>query len=180
MGERMGRWIVRAAVAAAVAGVIALGWAQRRRFAPVTAGDRAPAYAAPSLAGDTVSLGALRGKVVLLNVWATWCAPCRWEMPALDRLHRALRDRGLEVVAVSVDAAPGGPDGAVREMVEELGLSFTVLVDPAGEVRRRFGVSGLPTTFLIGRDGTVLERVLGPARWDRAPHADRVREALEG
>ncbi len=186
MTERARGWLLRALAFAALAAVIALGWARRDRFAPVGVGDRARAYAAPSLAGDSVSLASLRGRVVLLNVWATWCEPCRWEMPALERLQRTLRDRGLEVVAVSVDAAPGGPaalaapGGAVRAMVEELGLSFTVLLDPAGEVRRRFGVTALPTTFLIDRHGIVVERVVGPARWDESPHADRVREVLEG
>ncbi|HEX6938732.1 MAG TPA: TlpA disulfide reductase family protein [Longimicrobiales bacterium] len=185
MGRFRG-WLPHGLVFAALAGLITLGWLRRDRFDPVAAGDRAPDYAAVTLAGDTLSLASLRGNIVLLNVWATWCAPCRREMPALERLYRALRDRGLRIVAVSVDAAPGGvdalgnPGGDVRAMVRDLGLSFTVLLDPRAEVRRRFGVNALPTTFLIDRSGRIVERVLGPAPWDEPPYADRVRALLEG
>jgi peroxiredoxin len=184
MGERTRSWLQTGVILAALAVVVALGWRERQRFAPVGPGDRAPTYAAPSLAGDTVSLESLRGRVVLLNVWATWCAPCRWEMPAIERLHREYRDQGLEVVAASVDVVPGGidalraPDGPVARMVDELGLTFRILLDPAGEVQDRFGVAGLPTTFLIDRDGRIVERVLGPARWDEPPHRDRVLRVL--
>lgn len=185
MSGRVQGWLIRGVVTVALGIMVALGWTERERFTPVEARRRAPAYAAPSLTGDTVSLEALRGRVVLLNIWATWCPPCRWEMPALERLHRELHDEGLEVVAVSVDAAPGEldfvgkPGGDVRALVRDLGLTFTILLDPQGEVQRRYGVVGLPTTFLVGRDGRVVERVLGPARWDEPPHADRIRELLE-
>jgi len=163
-------------------GVVALllffGWQRRDRFAPAVVGEPAPGYAAPTLDGDTLALEALRGRVVLLNVWATWCAPCRVEMPALDRLYRQYRDDGLVVVAVSVDA---GSDAArlVRRFVADLGLAFPVLLDPAGTVQDRFGVNGLPTTFLIDRTGRIRARLLGPAAWDRPPHTDDVRRLLE-
>ncbi len=175
-------WALRGVVVAGLVGAIVFGWSERDRFAPVTVGDPVPAYAAPSIDGDTVSLDSLRGNVVLVNIWATWCAPCRWEMPALNRLHRELRGRGFEVVAVSVDAAPieeGGRD-AVGAMVRDLGLEFRVLRDPNAEVQRLFGVTGLPTSFLIDRDGVIVDRVLGPARWDEPPFAERIRELLEG
>lgn len=184
--ERARTWLLQGIVLAGLGVVIALGWRERERFTPIERGALAPAYAAATLDGDTVSLESLRGRVVLLNVWATWCAPCRWEMPALERLYRAYRDRGLEVAAVSVDAAPGqiglfnAAGGEVRSMVDELGLSFTILLDPEGIVQRRFGVTGLPTTFLIGRDGRVVDVVLGPVRWDEPPYTDIVERALEG
>jgi thiol-disulfide isomerase/thioredoxin len=173
-------WLGKGALMAALGGALVLGWQGRGRFFPAEAGGLAPAYAAPTLAGDTLALEALRGRVVLLNVWATWCAPCRTEMPALERLYRRFRARGLEVVAVSVDAAPlGSAADVVRPMVEELGVSFPILLDPDGVVSRRFGVTGLPTTLLIGRDGRVLDRLLGPAPWDEAPYAETIRRALE-
>jgi peroxiredoxin len=180
-----GRWLVRGMLLAGVAALLLLGWRARERFAPVVAGTPAPAYAAPSLQGDTVSLAALRGRVVLLNVWATWCTPCLREMPAMHRLQAALRDDGLEVVAVSVDAVAPGPDrldrarARVGEYVAELAVDFTVLLDPAGEVQRLFGVTGLPTTFLIDRDGRIAARVLGAVDWDVPPHLHRVQRLLE-
>jgi peroxiredoxin len=179
------RWLPRGVVLAVVAGLMLFGWRARDRFTPVAAGALAPAYAAPSLRGDTVSLAALRGRVVLLNVWATWCAPCLREMPAMHRLQAALRDDGLEVVAVSVDAVAPGPDrlerarARVGAYVDELGVDFTVLLDPAGEVQRLFGVTGLPTTFLIDRDGRIAAKVLGAVDWDEPPHLDRVQRLLE-
>lgn len=180
MGERARIWLVRILIVAGLGVVVALGWIERDRFTPLEPGRGVPAYAAPTLAGDTLDLADLRGRVVLLNVWATWCEPCRWEMPALERVHRRLRERGLEVVAVSVDALPGAADGPVRAMIDELGLSFTVLLDPAGEVQRRFGVAGLPTTFLIDREGRLIDRVLGPVHWDEPPHVDAIDRALGG
>src|SRR5688500_1364907 len=103
----------RGALAFALASLLLLAWTQRDRFAPVGAGSRAPAYSAPTLDGQTVSLASLRGKVVVLNVWATWCRPCLQEMPALERLHQQLSSQGLAIVAVSVDAPIGtaGPLG---------------------------------------------------------------------
>jgi peroxiredoxin len=163
-------------------GVVALlllfGWQRRDRFAPAVVGEPAPDFAAPTLAGDTLALEALRGRAVVLNVWATWCAPCREEMPALDRLYRQHRDDGLVVLAVSVDA---GSDAArlVRAFVADLDLAFPVLLDPAGTLQDRFGVNGLPTTFLIDRGGRIRARVLGPAEWDRPPRLDDVRRLLE-
>ncbi|HEX7052077.1 MAG TPA: TlpA disulfide reductase family protein [Longimicrobiales bacterium] len=185
MGERMRSRLLTALVLAGIGVVVVLGWLERDRFTPAETGHRAPAYAAPSLAGDTVSLRSLRGRVVLLNVWATWCPPCRWEMPALNHVYRELHDQGLEVVAVSVDAAPGGiealsaADGSVRKLVDKWGLDFDVLLDPQARVQRLFGVTGLPTTFIIGRDGEIVGKVLGPLPWDAPLHLDRLRQLLE-
>jgi cytochrome c biogenesis protein CcmG, thiol:disulfide interchange protein DsbE len=166
-------------VAAAIALLLLFGWSNRGRFAPRDAGTPAPAYRALSLAGDTVSLEDFRGRVVLLNVWATWCAPCVREMPALERLHRSLSGNGLSVVAVSVDAAtPGLGVADVRGFVDELGLTFTVLLDPGGEIERLFRVGGLPMTFLIDREGRVLERIVGAKEWDDPEIAAGIRELL--
>ncbi|MBI4409843.1 MAG: TlpA family protein disulfide reductase [Gemmatimonadetes bacterium] len=184
MTERTRNWLLTGILAAALGAWIALGWAQRERFSLVQPGDVAPPFAAPALTGDTVRLEDLRGRVVLLNVWATWCAPCRWEMPALERLSAELAPQGLAVLAVSVDAPLGGvdalgnPGGDVRAFVAELGLTFTVLLDPRAQIQRRYGVTGLPTTFLIGRDGRVVRKVFGPARWDEPPHSADIRALL--
>lgn len=183
MSERLKSWLVTGTVLAAVAVLAAIGWTQRDRFGPADVDSRAPNFTARSLDGKPVSLASFRGRVVLLNIWATWCAPCVWEMPALERLYRELRSEGFVVVAVSVDAdAPAGlesPAAKVRAFVEERDLSFPVLLDPAGTVQRLYQVVGLPTTVLIDREGRIRSKFLGPARWDEMPHAARVRRLLE-
>jgi cytochrome c biogenesis protein CcmG, thiol:disulfide interchange protein DsbE len=142
------------------------------------AGDAAPAFAGATMAGDTVSLEALRGEAVMLNVWATWCIPCREEMPALEALHRQFAAQGLRVVGVSIDAS--GVRGDVQHFIDEHDITFTIVHDPAERVTRAFRTIGVPETFLIDRDGTVVRRWIG--KFD--PLAEDVlrdvRAALEG
>jgi thiol-disulfide isomerase/thioredoxin len=114
--------------------------------------------------GEAMSLADFRGKVVLLNLWATWCAPCRREMPTLDRLQASLGGSDFQIVALSIDRK-GLP--AVREFYAELGLeTLPIYVDETGEAQRALSVLGLPTTLLLDRDGDEVGRLLGPAEWD--------------
>lgn len=103
------------------------------------------------------------GKVVLLNVWATWCAPCRAEMPTLDRLQERLGGEEFEVVALSVDRA--GAD-VVRKFFDEIGVGLPVFIDQDGATIRSLGLFGLPATLLLGPNGNELGRLAGPAEWD--------------
>lgn len=166
----------------ALAGLI---WVNRDRFAPLDVGSAAPDYAVQTLDGEPVALSDFFGDVVLLNVWATWCAPCVREMPALQRLHEQLGDHGLRIVAVSVDAPPGpfNPMGAfggdIRSFIDRFGLTFTVLHDPSGDIQSRYQVGGLPTSFIIDRDGRIRRRFLGAAEWDQPRFADEIRSMLE-
>ncbi len=148
-----------------------------RRIAAVQVGEPAPAYQAVSLAGDSVSLERLRDKVVLLNIWATWCIPCRTEMPELQRLYQQYAPRGLEVVGVSIDA--GGEDASVQSFAREYGMTFPLWRDPDGRVSTTFAAIGVPATYLIGRDGTLLWRKLGPIA-ERDPELARVLEQALG
>nr|WP_237684371.1 TlpA disulfide reductase family protein [Pseudaminobacter soli] len=113
--------------------------------------------------GEPRALEDWRGKVVLLNVWATWCAPCRVEMPTLERLQERLGGDRFEVVALSVDRA--GPS-VVRKFFDEIAVGLPVLVDKDGTAIRSLGLFGLPATLLIGPDGNELARLAGPAEWD--------------
>jgi cytochrome c biogenesis protein CcmG, thiol:disulfide interchange protein DsbE len=125
-----------------------------------TAGRAMPSFTAASLDGGAeVTFAELVGETVVLNVWATWCTPCRQEMPALERLHRLYGGRGLRVVAVSVDRA--GAEGEIRDFVAEHDLTFDILHDPAGDIQRRYGLRGLPETFLIGPDGVLRRHWIG-------------------
>ncbi len=123
-------------------------------------GSPAPAYGATTLGGDSVTLGDLRGKVVLLNFWATWCTPCRHETPFLDSLHARRSSEGLEVVGVSVDA--GQARGDVEAFVREYGVSYTILLDPQMRGMDPYGVVGLPASFLVDREGILRWMRFGP------------------
>jgi cytochrome c biogenesis protein CcmG, thiol:disulfide interchange protein DsbE len=114
-------------------------------------GDPVPDYAAATMAGEPFHLG--DGTPTLVNVWATWCAPCRKEMPELETLHRRYAARGLRIVGVSVDVR--GAEERVRQFVEEVGVTFPIVHDPAERIGSVVLVMGMPTTFLVGRDGRV-------------------------
>ncbi len=125
----------------------------------------APELKLAGVDGRPVDLADLRGKLVFLNFWATWCVPCRREMPAMERLHRAYRERGLAVAAVNYKESKR----EVQPFVEELGLTFVVPLDPKGTVTRSFGVRALPVTYLVDRDGKILWKAQGRRDWDD-PH----------
>ncbi len=126
----------------------------------VEIGKPAPAYQTVSLDGDSVSLAAQRGKVVLFNVWATWCHPCRDEIPELLVLYDKYKGRGLELVGVSVDG--NGSDQAIRSFMKDFRMNYPVWRDPDERVSAQFLVVGVPATFLIDREGILRWRKTGP------------------
>jgi thiol-disulfide isomerase/thioredoxin len=133
----------------------------------------APDFTLPTLSGEAIRLADLRGKVVLLNFWATWCAPCRAEMPAIDALYQRYKARGLEVLAVNLDMLSGA---GVEAFLKEVAVTFRILMDPAWSTARAYRVDGLPTTYLIDRAGNVVVREAGERDWQ-----DRVSQvAVEG
>jgi peroxiredoxin len=117
----------------------------------------------------TIRLADLKGKVVFLNFWATWCDPCREEMPGMERLHRAYKDRGLVVLAVSLDSQGAS---VVTPFVKKFGLTFPIGLDPRMVVRERYGVWAVPSTFLVDRKGKRVLFANGAREWDgKAAHA---------
>ena len=139
----------------------------------VEIGAPAPAYATVALNGDSVSLASLRGKVVLFNIWATWCHPCRTEIPELRALHAKYKDRGLELVGVSVDA--DGNDEAIKGFMDEFKMTYPVWRDPDERVSTRFLAIGVPATYLIDREGILRWRKTGPL----APNDSGLAAAIE-
>jgi thiol-disulfide isomerase/thioredoxin len=123
--------------------------------------EPAPDFELPSLAGGAVRLAELRGRVVLVNLWATWCEPCRDEMPAMEILARDLGPRGLAVVAVNFKEA----EEPIRRFVRDYALTFPVLLDADGAVAARYRAFGLPATYLIDRRGALVGTVLGLRDW---------------
>jgi peroxiredoxin len=128
-------------------------------FHPLKVGDVAPAYAAVTVGGDTISLSQMRGHAVLINTWATWCPPCAAEMPGFQRLFTMFADSGLVVIGVSIDQA--GADSRIREFVSHHALRFTIARDSEQRISRSFGAIGVPETLLLDRDGILVERWTG-------------------
>ena len=126
----------------------------------VEVGKPAPEYRAISVDGDSVSLASQRGKVVLFNVWATWCHPCRDEIPELLVLYDKYKPRGLELVGVSIDA--NGSEEAIRSFMKDFSMTYPIWRDPDERVSAEFLVVGVPATFLIDRNGILRWRKTGP------------------
>ena len=115
--------------------------------------------------GQRLSLASLNGGVVVLNFWATWCLECRPEMAVFERLHREFSAQGLAVVGINAREGTS----TVRQYAKELGLTFPLILDPKGTINVAYGVIGLPTTFLIGRDGRPVALAVGPREWNGNP-----------
>jgi peroxiredoxin len=123
---------------------------------------RAPDFRLQDLDGKPVRLGELKGNVVLLNFWASWCPPCRMEMPDMEQLHRQLGPDGLVILAVNYREGPA----EIRAFLDEQELSFTALPDPRGEVFAAYQAWSLPTTYLINKRGEILGKAVGYRDWD--------------
>lgn len=134
----------------------------------------APDLTLEDLSGKRISLKSLKGRVVCLNFWATWCIPCRQEMPSMEKLHRELKEQGLEVIAVNFRE----DQSEVRKFVEELGLTFTILLDKDGKVFEQYGAWALPLSHFINRKGEFVGKVAGYRKWDGAEAKAFFRELL--
>jgi peroxiredoxin len=123
------------------------------------AGFLAPDFSGTTLTGERLTLSELRGKTVLVNVWASWCTPCRAEMPAMERVYRDFRSKGFEILAVN--AASQDDPAEAKAFVQEQGLTFPVLIDMDGQVSSLYQISSLPTSFFIDAQGVIREVVIG-------------------
>ncbi|MFN0073294.1 MAG: TlpA family protein disulfide reductase [Chloroflexota bacterium] len=124
----------------------------------VEVNSRAPDFSLVTLDDRTLSLAELRGKVVVLNFWATWCTPCRAEMPALEQVYQSYRERGLVIVGIDVQE----PADKVRAFLPEVGVTFPIVLDSDSRLALRYRATGLPATFIVDRAGTVRDIRLGP------------------
>jgi peroxiredoxin len=126
-------------------------------------GKPVPDFTLPTLDGKTFNAASVRGKILFINIWATWCAPCREEMPSMERLYKQMKGLDFEMVGISIDK-----DGkkAVAPFVKELGITFPILMDPQSATSAKFNITGVPETFLVNRDGTILHHLVGPTEWD--------------
>lgn len=158
-----------------------LGGAALVRYGPgaeaISVGVRAPDYTAVDLAtGDSVSLRKrYRGHVTLVNIWATWCVPCRVEMPAMQRLYDSLETRGFRIAAVSIDRE--GPE-VVKQFGSELKLTFDLLQDQSGEIQQAYQTTGVPESFLLDTAGIIMKRVIGAHDWASPVNRALIRRLL--
>ena len=172
------QWIL----AGAVAGSLVLGATLLTRYGPevqrVEVGAPAPDFHAIDLrTGDSVSLRErYRGAVTLVNVWATWCVPCRVEMPAMETLYRATAPHGFRIAAISIDE---GPPEDVRAFGQELGLSFDLLQDRSTKVQEIYQTTGVPESFLLNRAGVIVKRVIGAHDWSSPVNRALVERLLD-
>ncbi len=163
----MRKFAAYAAVAALVISGIA-GWYLSQTGSPgrsvqlLRIGDKAPDFELQNSKGETVVLSELRGKVVLVNFWATWCPPCRAEIPSMDELYQSYAEGNFEILAINIEA--NGPE-IMPGFSREFPHSFPVLFDTDGVVQERYGVYKFPETFVLDKDGIIVEKVVGAIDW---------------
>ena len=173
------QWLTVAAVVVVLVGTLGTAaYVMRDELFPVEVGSRAPAFRARTVDGANRlrSLDDYRGKVIVLNIWATWCEPCKVEMPSFERLHQQMSDTNFRVVAVSIDDVVGAD--SVRRYARALGLSFEILLDSTHTIDRDYQVTGYPETFVIARDGTIRKKWIGPADWTSPANVTLLRDLL--
>lgn len=170
-------------VVALVVGITAvIAWTAttylRREMVPVALGSQAPNFTAVTVdsAPQLKSLADYRGQVVMVNVWATWCLPCRVEMPSIEALHRDYSPKGFKVLAVSVDDP--GHAATIRAFVEQYKLTFEILHDPDKKIVEQYDILGYPETFIIGRDGVIRKKLLSATDWNSPEHRALVERLL--
>lgn len=157
-----------ASVVLAIVAAIAYGATRylRKELFPVELGTKAPDFKAFTL--DSVPrekrLADYRGKVVMINVWATWCLPCRVEMPSIEALNKTYASKGLKILAVSIDDP--GTDATIRAFVKQYGLTFEVLHDPQAKISDLYDITGYPETFIVGKDGVIRKKLMSATDWN--------------
>jgi len=157
--------VVAIVLAIVAGGAFAITRALGPELHPMDVGTKAPPFSAQTLAptSTTRTLADYKGQVVLLNIWATWCEPCRVEMPSIEQLYKDYAPKGLKVVAVSIDDP--GTDAAIRSFAKDYKLTFEILHDTSKTIENTYQATGVPETAVISRDGTIRKRIIGATDW---------------
>ncbi len=174
------QWRVVAAIVTVLGGALWFGSYQLKdELVGVDVGSPAPMFAGATMEGPlkAKSLADYKGQVVLLNVWATWCGPCRTEMPSIEALHKALGPKGLHVVAVSIDDP--GKDDDIRKFAKDFGLTFEILHDSTQAIQQAYQTTGVPETFIIAADGTIRKKVIAASDWNSQPNRALITQLLK-
>ena len=152
-------------------------WLQSSKYEPLVVGMTAPNFSLPDLQGKTQRLTDYRGKVVFLNFWATWCKPCKEEMPSMQVLWENLKNQDFMMLAVSMDRVTTTKD--IPSFVESLKLSFPILTDSWGQTDKRYKLMGVPETYIIDQNGVLREKVIGPRDWTRRESIETIVRMLQ-
>ena len=136
--------------------------------------EEAEDFTLKTLKGETVSLKDYRGRLIFLNFWATWCGPCRAEMPSMQRLWEEFKEEDFVILAINIQEE----SKLVSSFVNERGLSFPVLLDEKGKVARSYGIRGIPTTFFLNPEGEIIGKAVGARDWDSEESFELIRELL--
>nr|WP_232515534.1 redoxin domain-containing protein [Aeribacillus pallidus] len=131
----------------------------------INKGNRAPDFKLQTLDGQTVALSDFRGKKVIVNMWATWCPPCRAEMPDMQKFYEKYKDEGVEILAVNLTQAEKNKEDVAR-FLKDYGITFTVVLDEMGEVSEKYQAQAIPTSYLIDSKGFIREKITGPMSYD--------------
>ena len=171
------RWSLLAGTVMTFVFIAALVLKVRPQMDLIGAGSKAPDFQAVNLRTKRpASLVDYAGKVILLNIWATWCDPCRLEMPSMEKLSERLGGTDFRVVAVSVDK--DGPD-VVMKFVSDYGLHFDILHDQSGKIQQTLQTTGVPESFVIDRNGVIIKKIIGAERWDSPVNETLIKHLLD-
>jgi cytochrome c biogenesis protein CcmG/thiol:disulfide interchange protein DsbE len=138
-------------------------WLQSSKYEPLTVGMAAPDFSLPDIEGKTVRLSDYRGKVVFVNFWATWCKPCKEEMPSMEILWENFKSEDFVMLAISMDRVTTKKD--IPPFIESMNLTFPILTDSWGQTDKRYKLMGVPETYIIDQNGVLREKVIGPRDW---------------
>lgn len=180
------QWTMIAGIVMTAVFGVALAAKLRQQISPLQIGSKAPEFQATDLRTNRpVSLEDYRGKVVLINIWATWCPPCRAEMPSMERLHKKLAGTDFRIAAVSVDGdaffeKEDKTAAQVMGFADGLGLTFDILHDPSGTIRRSYEIFAVPESYVVDRNGVIIKRVIGAADWEAPVNMALFRSLLDG
>ena len=152
-------------------------WLQSAKYEPLVVGKTAPDFSLPDLQGKTQRLSDYHGKVVLLNFWATWCKPCKEEMPSMQALWDNLKKEDFVMLAISMDRVTTTKD--IPPFVENLRLTFPILTDSWGQTDKRYKLMGVPETYIIDQNGVLREKVIGPRDWTRTESIETIVQLLQ-
>ncbi|HWP48641.1 MAG TPA: TlpA disulfide reductase family protein [Candidatus Limnocylindrales bacterium] len=164
--------------------VFALAFIQRDKSSktlqkpePLKIGSLAPDFTFPDLNDSERKLSDYRGKVVFINIWATWCPPCIYEMPSMQRLYDQLKGEDFEILAISIDALG---KQVVEPFIQKYHLTFPVLLDPTGKIKKLYATTGVPESFIVDKNGILVLKVIGPQEWDSEDALKFFRRLIQG
>lgn len=157
-----------------LAGIVGAVWLKSSKYAPVVTGSYAPDFTLKDMKGKEYTLSSLRGKVVFVNFWATWCKSCKDEMPSMQALYTYLKERDMpfEMLAISMDRVTTQKE--IDPFVRSLGLTFPILLDAWGKTDGKYKLTGVPETYIIDQEGKIAEKVIGPRDWTTIEAVEKI------